>query len=86
MIIILISFRNLKKKKHFRHSLESQRHTSFQKATKTLGSEMIKLYTQLMTLNGQEKDPFISLPNDKNLGWSELKAIADDKINVTEKL
>ena len=27
-----------------------------------------------------------SLPNDKILHWSKLKAIADDKINVIEKL
>ena len=27
-----------------------------------------------------------SFPNDKILDWSELKAFADDKINVTQKL
>ena len=27
-----------------------------------------------------------SLPNDKILDWSKLKAFADDKINVTEKM
>ena len=27
-----------------------------------------------------------SLPNDKISNWSRLKAFADDKINVTEKL
>ena len=27
-----------------------------------------------------------SLPNDKILDWSKLKAFADDKINVAEKL
>ena len=27
-----------------------------------------------------------SLPNDKSLDWSKLKAFADDKIKVTEKL
>ena len=27
-----------------------------------------------------------SLPNDKILDWSKLKALADGKINVTEKL
>ena len=27
-----------------------------------------------------------SLPNDKILDWSKLKAFADNKINVTEKL
>ena len=32
------------------------------------------------------KDAFNSLPNDKILEWSILKAFADDKINVTEKL
>ena len=26
------------------------------------------------------------LPNDKMLDWFKLKAFADDKINVTEKL
>ena len=26
------------------------------------------------------------LPNDKTLDWSKMKAFADDKINVTEKL
>ena len=26
-----------------------------------------------------------SLPNDRFLDWSKLKAFADDKINVTEK-
>ena len=29
---------------------------------------------------------FNSLPNDKILDWSKLKAFADDKINVNEKL
>ena len=29
---------------------------------------------------------FNSLPNNKILDWSKLKAFADDKINVTEKL
>ena len=29
---------------------------------------------------------FNSLPNDKFLDWSKLKALADDKINVTKKL
>ena len=29
---------------------------------------------------------FNSLPNDKILDWSKLKAFADEKINVTEKL
>ena len=29
---------------------------------------------------------FNALPNDKILDWSKLKAFADDKINVTEKL
>ena len=29
---------------------------------------------------------FNSLPNDKILDWSKLKAFAKDKINVTEKL
>ena len=29
---------------------------------------------------------FNSSPNDKILDWSKLKAFADDKINVTEKL
>ena len=29
---------------------------------------------------------FTSLPNDKLLDWSKLKAFADDKINEIEKL
>ena len=29
---------------------------------------------------------FNSLPNDKTLDWSKLKAFADDKINVNQKL
>ena len=29
---------------------------------------------------------FNSLPNDKILDWSKLKAFADDKINVNQKL
>ena len=29
---------------------------------------------------------FNPLPNDKILDWSKLKAFADDKINVTEKM
>ena len=35
---------------------------------------------------GKELTPFNSLPNDKILDWSKLKAFADAKINVTEKL
>ena len=31
-------------------------------------------------------DKFNSLPNDKSLDWSKLKAFADDKINVTKEL
>ena len=31
-------------------------------------------------------ESFNSLPNNKILDWSKLKAYADDKINVTEKL
>ena len=31
-------------------------------------------------------EPFNSWPNDKILDWSTLKAFADNKINVTEKL
>ena len=31
-------------------------------------------------------DCFNSLPNDKILDWSELKTLAGDKTNVTEKL
>ena len=30
--------------------------------------------------------PFNSLPNDKMLGWSKLKAFAEDKINVNEEM
>ena len=32
------------------------------------------------------KSNFNSLPNDKTLDWSELKAFADPKLNLTEKL
>ena len=32
------------------------------------------------------QDNFNSLPNERILDWSKLKAFADDKINVTEKL
>ena len=32
-----------------------------------------------------EKSRVNSLPNDKVLDWSKLKAFSDDKINVTEK-
>ena len=28
----------------------------------------------------------LTLPNDKILDWSKLKAFAEDKINVTEKM
>ena len=35
---------------------------------------------------GDGKLTINSLPNDKILDWSKLKALADDKINVTEKL
>ena len=38
------------------------------------------MFTNLM------KTDFNSLPNDRILDWSKLKAFADDKINVTEKL
>ena len=30
--------------------------------------------------------PINSLPNDKFLDWSKLKALADNKINVTENI
>ena len=29
---------------------------------------------------------FNSIPNDKFFDWSKFKALADDKVNVTEKL
>ena len=32
------------------------------------------------------KNVLNSVPNDKFLDWSKLKGLADDKINVTEKL
>ena len=32
------------------------------------------------------KGEFNSLPNDKILDWSKIKALADDKINVVQKL
>ena len=33
---------------------------------------------------GKSGFEFNSLPNDKILDWSKLKAVADDKINATE--
>ena len=36
--------------------------------------------------NPPRKKPFNSLPNDKFSDWSKLKAFADDKLNLTEKL
>ena len=33
-----------------------------------------------------QKSTFKSLPNDKIVDWSKLKAFADNKINFTEKL
>ena len=39
-------------------------------------------YVDLVPLNL----PINSLPNDKCLDWSKLKAFADDKIKVTEKM
>ena len=37
-------------------------------------------------MKGLTITPFNSLPNHKILDWSKLKAFADNKINVTEKL
>ena len=36
--------------------------------------------------NAKVKGPFNSLPHNKILDWSKLKAFADDKLNATEKL
>ena len=32
------------------------------------------------------KEPFSSLPDDKILDWSKMKALVDNKIDVTQKL
>ena len=43
----------------------------------------------IMTVNlsrARVKSRFNSLPNDKFLDWSKLKAFADDKTNMAEKL
>ena len=45
-----------------------------------------KIYEYMVTEQGSGKKKFNSLPNDKFLDWSKLKALADDKINVAEKL
>ena len=39
----------------------------------------------MTTFDATKKKVFNSLPNEKILDWSKLKAFADDKINVTEK-
>ena len=52
----------------------------------------LKCFTHIKTKNrkccqqGLKTEPFNSLPNNKFLDWSRLKAFADDKINVTKKL
>ena len=43
----------------------------------------LKLKTEHVTVTFKL---FNSLPNDKILDWSKLKAFADDKIKVTEHL
>ena len=42
------------------------------------GSLQIIYFPNILLIN--------SLPNDKTFDWSKLKAFADNKINVTEKL
>ena len=37
-------------------------------------------------VQGHPRDRFKPLPNDRFLDWPILKAFADDKINVTQKL
>ena len=42
--------------------------------------------TKIILLAQMATFVFNSLPNDKFLDWSKLKALADNKINATEKL
>ena len=51
---------------------------------KILSSNLDELFTIRHQQQGQAT--VNSLPNDKSLDWSKLKAFADDKINVTKKL
>ena len=48
-------------------------------------SQMSSVMSQIRP-DQSELSALNSLPNDKILEWSKLKAFADDKINVTEKL
>ena len=43
-------------------------------------------YISSMPQNAALYDNWLNSPNDKFLDWSKLKASADGKINVTEKL
>ena len=51
---------------------------------KILSSNLDELFTIKHQQQGQVT--VNSLPNDRSLDWSKLKAFADDKINVTKKL
>ena len=52
-----------------------------------LGVSLLYKRTTCSTLYSATQTIFInSLPNDKILDWSKLKAFADDKINVNKKL
>ena len=43
-------------------------------------------FPKIVSILTETNFTFNPLPNDKILDWSKLKAIADHKINVTEKL
>ena len=47
---------------------------------------MYNLCSLTLRFNVSKMQTFNSLPNNKFLDWTKLKAFADDKINVTEKL
>ena len=50
------------------------------------GDQYFLHFPQCFQFYQREKSSFNSLPNNKILDQSNLKALADDKINVTEKL
>ena len=52
----------------------------------TAGNLHFLLFPQCFLLYERQKLTFNSLPNDKILDHSKLKAFADDEINVNEKL
>ena len=47
--------------------------------------QMFKAWTSRKFCHLVKRYILNSLPNDKILVWSKLKALADDKINMTEK-